>query len=224
MQGEQRLQFKAIFFDFDGVMADTMPWHLPAWQQIIENQYGFPFQPMIVKLNEGRPALGIAKEVFENAGKSYTEGQLLDVVKQKNIIFRATHKATVYPENYEIIRLARTKKNKIGLVTGTQLENVQTLLPDNLIEQFDVIIVDGDAKRGKPYPDPYLEAARRCNVNPENCYVVENAPLGIQAAKAAGMFCAAVKTTLSTEHLRAADVTFENHAELLKSFQKYFLA
>jgi len=215
------LHFSAIFFDFDGVMADTMPWHLPAWKQVIEEQYGFPFQPMIVKLNEGRPAVDIAKVVFEDAGQDYTPEILAHVVDQKNALFRANSKACVYPENFEIIQHAQDAGLRVGLVTGTRLENVHALLPEKLLADFDAIIVDGDVERGKPCPDPYVQAAQRCRVEPNNCLVIENAPLGIQAGKSAGMFCIALKTTLSSEHLQAADVIFENHAELLANIGKY---
>ncbi len=209
--------FKAMFFDFDGVMAETLPYHLPAWKRVVESRFDFPFNPMTVKLNEGRPVLGIARAVFEEAGHACTEEMLIEVVEQKNAIFRATHKAAAYPENFEIIRIAKKSGLKTGLVTGAKRENVHTLLSKELVDGFDVIIVDGDVERGKPFPDPYLTAAKRLGVHPEDCMVIENAPLGIRAAKAAGMFCVALKTTLSAEHLQSADVIFENHAQLLQN-------
>lgn len=213
----------AILFDFDGVMAETLPYHIPAWKRALKDRFDFPFHSMTVKLNEGRPVMGIARAVFEDAGRDYTEALLAEVVEKKNSIFRATQKATVYPENIKIVQLAKSNGLKVGLVTGTKLENVQALLPEELIESFDVIIVDGDVERGKPFADPYLAAAIRLNLQPEKCIVVENAPLGIQAAKSAGMFCAALKTTLSSEHLSAADVIFENHAEFYKNFRDLIL-
>ena len=213
----------AILFDFDGVMAETLPYHIPAWKRALKDRFDFPFNPMTVKLNEGRPVMGIAKALFEEAGQDYTDELLATVVEQKNSIFRDTQKSTIYPENPEIIRLAKNNGLKVGLVTGTKLKNVQALLTPELLKSFDVIIVDGDVERGKPFADPFLAAANRLRLQPEKCLVVENAPLGIQAAKAAGMFCAALKTTLSSEHLAAADVIFENHAEFYKNFRDLIL-
>jgi len=213
------LSIAAILFDFDGVMAETLPYHIPAWERALESHFDFPFNPMTVKLNEGRPVMGLAKAVFEEAGREYTDAVLEEVVNKKNSIFRATHKAAVYPENFEIVRLAKNNGLRVGLVTGTKLKNVQALLPPQLLDSFNVIIVDGDVERGKPFADPYLAAADRLGLSPEKCLVVENAPLGIRAAKAAGMFCAAIKTTLSSEHLEQADVIFDNHADLLKNFR-----
>jgi HAD superfamily hydrolase (TIGR01509 family) len=216
------LAIRAIFFDFDGVLADSMPYHLPAWNQVLEKDYGFSLDPMVIKLNEGRPVYEIAQAVFAAAGQPYTANILNAVITKKNALFRASHRATIFPENIEIIRRAKERGLSVGVVTGTKRENISYIIPDDLLVQFDVIIADGDAPRGKPSPDPYLLAAEKTAVAPKDCLVIENAPAGIQAAKAAGMFCVALKTTLPAEHLKQADVTFNNHAELLRAWVKFF--
>lgn len=213
---------KALFFDFDGVIADTMPFHLQAWNTVLERDYGFSLNPMSIKLNEGRPGLEIAKEVFEHAGHPYTMETLQDVIAKKNDIFRSIHKSTIFPENALIIKRAKEHGLQVGLVTGTKRENLGIVIPENLLVQFDIIITDGDTARGKPAPDPYLAAAENVAVNPTDCLVIENAPAGIEAAKTAGMFCIAVKTTLPGELLNQADVTVNNHAELLQIIDHYF--
>lgn len=213
---------KAVFFDFDGVMAETMPYHLPAWNTVLERDYGFALNPMTVKLNEGRPVFEIAQAVFDDAGQPYTTEMLLDVITKKNAIFRDTHKSSVFPENYVLIKRAKERGLKVGLVTGTKRDNLGLVLPDDLLAQFDIMITDGDTARGKPAPDPYLAAAENIAVDPADCIVIENAPIGIEAAKSAGMFCIAVKTTLPGELLNQADVTFNNHAELLQRIDQYF--
>ena len=213
---------KALFFDFDGVLAETMPYHLSAWNTVLERDYGFSLDPMSVKLNEGRPVLEIAQAVFEDARRSYTDEMLLDVVSKKNEIFRNTHQSFVYPENISLIQRAKKRGLQVGLVTGTKRENLGVIISDDLLVQFDIIITDGDTVRGKPSPDPYLAAAENVAVDPADCIVVENAPAGIEAAKAAGMFCIAIKTTLPGELLKQADVTFKNHAELLQRIDQFF--
>lgn len=212
---------QAIFFDFDGVLAETMPYHLPAWNQVLEQNYGFSLNPMAVKLNEGRPVYEIAEAVFRDAGQPSTPDILNDVVTQKNEIFRATHNSSVYPEISKIIRIARDHGLAIGLVTGTKRENLGVIVSPEVLAQFDIVITDGDTQRGKPAPDPYLAAAQNMAIAPARCIVIENAPAGIQAAKSAGMFCIALKTTLSAEHLSIADVTFNNHAELLSELHRF---
>jgi len=215
------LDKQALFFDFDGVLAETMPYHIPAWNRVLEQHYGFSLNPMTLKLNEGRPVFEIIRAIFEDAGQYYDAAILNRVITQKNELFRATHNARVFPEIKEIIGLAKARGLKIGLVTGTRRENIGVIVPDDILDRFDVIIAEGDSERGKPAPDPYLAAAEKVGLAPEDCLVIENAPLGIQAAKSAGMFCFAVKTTLSAEHLAKADVTFNNHADLLHGLKAY---
>jgi HAD superfamily hydrolase (TIGR01509 family) len=70
---------------------------------------------------------------------------------------------------------------------------------------FDLILSGDEVERGKPAPDIYLGAAKKLGVTPENCVVVEDAPSGVAAAKAAGMRCLAVGTSASKSGLVAAD-------------------
>jgi beta-phosphoglucomutase len=81
-------------------------------------------------------------------------------------------------------------------------------------QHFDFIITGDEVPRAKPFPDPYLTAAHHLGILPEQCMVVENAPLGIEAAKNAGMYCVAIATTLGEEYLTAADLILRNIAEL----------
>ena len=81
-------------------------------------------------------------------------------------------------------------------------------------EHFDFIITGDEVPRAKPYPDPYLTAAHHLELKPRQCMVVENAPLGIEAAKNAGMYCVAIVTTLGKEYLTSADLILQNIGEL----------
>ena len=82
---------------------------------------------------------------------------------------------------------------------------------------FDFILTGDEIERAKPDPEPYLTAARRIGLEPGECIVIENAPLGIEAAKAAGMQCIAVESTLKRDHLGSADYIFKDIGELIDS-------
>ena len=69
-------------------------------------------------------------------------------------------------------------------------------------------------KKGKPYPDSYLTAAKKLRVKPTECIVVENAPYGIKAAKSAKMFCIAVTTSLPKQYLKQADIICKKVSEV----------
>jgi HAD superfamily hydrolase (TIGR01509 family) len=168
---------------------------------------------MTVKLNEGRPVFEIAKAVFDDAGRDYTDTLLTSLIETKNALFRATNEASIYSQNFEIISTAKAKGLKVGLVTGTKRKNLSPIIPDHLLQQLDVVITEGDTERGKPSPDPYLAASDRLLITPQECLVVENAPAGIESAKSAGMFCVALKTTLPESFLDLADVIFDSHSD-----------
>lgn len=201
------------------MFADTLPDHLAAWQQVLQETFQVAFDPMVVKLNEGRPVIEIARAVADSCGLAVTEAQLEGLIRAKNERFRALHRPRIFPEILQMIAIAKDKGISVGLVTGTKRENLVAVVDAKVLGMLDVIIADGDTVRGKPWPDPYLEAAERLGAPAEACLVVENAPQGIRAAKAAGMFCIAVMTTLKEEHLQEADVTVPTHADLLRWFR-----
>ncbi|NIA28462.1 MAG: HAD-IA family hydrolase [Actinobacteria bacterium] len=207
---------RALLFDFDGVLAETLPHHLRAWKQAFRSE---PFDPheMTIKMNEGSKAFQICMAMAKYSGFEIPEGKAKELAHRKNEIFRASNRAKVYPEIPKIIAVAKQYDAKIGLVTGTSLENLQVVLPVGIYNSFDAIITDKDTARGKPFPDPYLMATEKLDVSPGQCIVIENAPMGIDSAKAAGIFCIALMTTLSREHLQKADVIYRNHGELLEN-------
>ncbi len=206
---------QALLFDFDGVVAETLPHHLRAWKKAFRSE---PFKPheMTLKMNEGSKAFQICLAMAKYGGFEISEKKAKELAHKKNEIFRTLNRAQVYQEIPQIIIAAKQHGAKIGLVTGTLLENLQVVLPAEIYNAFDVIVSDKDTKRGKPFPDPYLMATEKLAELPNQCIVVENAPMGIDSAKAAGTFCIALMTTLSAEHLQKADVIYRNHGEFLR--------
>lgn len=212
---------RAFLFDFDGVLAETLPHHLRAWKQVFHSE---PFEPheMTLKMNEGSKAFQICKAMAKYWGFEISEEKAKELAHKKNEIFRGENKAKIYREIPQIIAVAKQHNAKIGLVTGTSLKNLQVVLPAEIYNSFDEIVTDKDTSRGKPFPDPYLRATEKLNVPPDQCIVIENAPMGIDSAKAAGTFCVALMTTLSREHLQKADVIYRNHGELLENITGLF--
>ncbi len=213
-----QIRWRAVLFDFDGVTAETLPSHISAWQRVLERDSHATLDEMVIRLNEGRPVIEMVKKIIEHTEMSFGQADVEKLIAKKNDEFQKHHKARVYKPIPSILDKIHQRGASTGLVTGTTLENIKTVLSLLLIDKFDVIIADGDTVQGKPAPDPYLAAADRLGVNPKDCVVVENAPVGIASAKSAGMMCIALATTLDKEHLAQADVKFDNHFELLELF------
>jgi HAD superfamily hydrolase (TIGR01509 family) len=102
----------------------------------------------------------------------------------------------------------------MALVTGATRERI-TITAGAVLPRFDAVVTANDVTRTKPFPDPYLAAASGLRVEPDACVVIENAPLGIDAAHAAGMRCVAVASTLDPRHLSAADIVVANLFEVI---------
>ena len=109
------------------------------------------------------------------------------------------------------------KKNgkSLAVVSASSKEKLEKTVPKDFLEKFDAVVCSEDYFNGKPDPEPYLTAMKNLNVSPEECIVVENAPLGIKSAKKAGAYCIALTTTLDKEYLKEANVILNNHEELI---------
>ncbi len=202
----------AVLFDFDGVLGDTPRAHVAAWRSIL-GEMKITFEDEEVFLNEGRPAGEIATRICAKAGVSLSSAQLAELVKRKNALFRSKG-ARATPGSEKMVREIKRKGLKVGLVTGTVRENLVAVLGAAFLSLFDVVVTETEVRRGKPHPDPYLHAARTLQLAARECLVVENAPSGIAAAKAAGMPCVALTTTLPRASLNGADYFYTSLEEL----------
>ncbi len=199
------MAIKAVLFDFDGVIADTLTYHVRAWQ-INFIDYGVSIVPEDIYPLEGRTAKEIAKNLVQKKGLSLSEKEIQEITHRKRATYRRITRAKVYRATKELVKLLKEKSIKLGLVTGSVLPNIEPVVGSEFLKNFDVIITSDEVTNAKPDPEPYLTAAEKLGVKSEECIVIENAPSGIKAAKQAGMYCIAVKTTIKDEeYLKEAD-------------------
>jgi beta-phosphoglucomutase len=103
---------------------------------------------------------------------------------------------------------------RLAMVSGSNRNTVGKIVDKFFSGYFDVVINGSDLERGKPDPDPYLKALEMLGLTKNECMVIENAPLGITAAKRAGLYCVAVASMLEPEKVQHADLVLEDHASL----------
>ena len=204
---------RAVLFDFDGVLVDSMPYHVRNWQEVFR-PYGVKIEPRDVLLLEGRPGIEIAAGLAEKAGLQLKSEELHRITKRKRKLYQATTRAKLLPEARDLLTKLKQQGFKVGLVTGSVLGNIKAVLDEEALRLFDVIVTSEEVANGKPHPESYLRAAEKLNCQPSQCLVVENAPIGIQAAKAASMTCIAVTSTLNPEELQEADRIVGRLAEI----------
>lgn len=186
----------AILFDMDGVLYDSMPNHSKAWSQAME-RFGMHMSPHDVYLNEGATGHDTVVRIsLRDRGYEATEKEVEQIYGYKAELFRSMPEARVMPGSQEVFRKAKALGLKILIVTGSGqknlIERVQRdyegyITRDRMVTAFEVT-------RGKPYPDPYLKGLQLAGVPAGKAVVVENAPLGIRAAVAAGIDTIAVNT------------------------------
>ncbi|MBN2373789.1 HAD family phosphatase [bacterium] len=202
-------KYKAILFDMDGVIVDTMPYHFSAWQEIFESM-GVHLDKREVYKREGEQGIVSISEILENHGKYLSVPELKKLLRDKEMIFKKIASPDLFPGVEDLILGLKENGHLLGLVTGTSRDEAEHLLPASLASNFDIIVTGDDVERGKPAPDPYLKAMEGLNVKPDDTLVIENAPYGIKSAKDAGTFCIALTTSLPREYIKDADMVFDS--------------
>ena len=131
-----------------------------------------------------------------------------ELLKEKEELFKSIVKVRFIHGSRRFLRLLHRRRFKLALVTGTSRHEMHHILPDYLYQLFDVVITGTDVKNGKPNPEPFIKALKGLGLKASQAVVIENAPLGIQAAKKTGLKCLALATSLSQKYLKDADMIF----------------
>ncbi len=213
---DRRLRPQAVLFDMDGVLLDSMPWHVRAWLDAF-SEFGLPsFHPELFYLHEGAIEPETAVEIFRSEGVSMTPSLFHEVFRRQKEIFKSRYRQNVapYPEVPELLEELAAHDFRMALVTSSHRDVLSEVLPEKIIDFMSVVITGDEVQRRKPWPDPYLAGMARLGVAGDRAVVIENAPAGIRAAKGADAACIALSTTLSKEHLEEADLVVRDHAEL----------
>ena len=210
---------KAVLFDYDGVLVNSMPFHVKAWQSVFTD-FEIAIKPEEVLLREGARSIELAREIFADRSLEISELELKEFVDKKQQIYRKITEAKIENGTEAFLKNLRKQGKLIGLVTGTVRLNIEHSHSSEFIALFDTIVTADDVENGKPNPECYLNAARELTISPNNCLAVENAPLGIQAAKNAGMQVAALMTTLDKAILPDADFYANDLGEFETIFEK----
>ena len=180
---------KGLIFDLDGTLLDTMTVHYQAWlMALTDTNIVFPESRFYALA--GTPTLKIASTLCAEHGRS--DAAALAHAKEQNFLTRLPETKPVLP----VVALARRElvHRKLAVASGgTRAVVTQELALIGMEDFFPVVVCADDVRHGKPAPDTFLEAARRMGVAPQHCAVYEDAELGFQAAKAAGMYAVDVR-------------------------------
>ena len=196
---------KAILWDMDGVISDSYSFHFAAWQEVFAKRGIELTKADFTQLFGARNDYIIGTIM----GSELSERDVQTMVREKEEIFR--HKAIgnmkPFPGVVGLLNTLRKGNFKLGLVSSAPSENVELALSElNLAGIFNCIVFGQDVSESKPSPQIYLLAAGKLQATPDDCVVIEDSPLGVKAAKTAGMKCLAVTNTHRRQNLKDADM------------------
>jgi HAD superfamily hydrolase (TIGR01509 family) len=195
-QKQAYLSPKAVLFDMDGVLYDSMPFHARAWQETAV-KHNLLATPEDFYLFEGRTGDSTIDELFYRTfqrGATPEEKEVL--YKEKADLFNKYNDGHVMKGASEVLKQVKTYGLETLIVTGSGQHSLIDKLNHTFpgIFEYEKMITAFDVQYGKPHPEPYLMGLEKAGVKPNEAIVIENAPMGVQAAVAAGIFTIAVNT------------------------------
>jgi HAD superfamily hydrolase (TIGR01509 family) len=210
-----KLRLKAVIFDMDGVITDTMPYHFTAWVNALSS-IGIRLDCYDVYRREGQDGVTTLKEILKRHRLRLGIREINRVLNIKEKMFKRIVRVKFIAGSREFLKELKSRKIMLALVTGTSRHETMKMLPYSLYKLFDVIITANDVLKSKPHPEPFFKAIKLLGVSKKDAVVIENAPFGIKAAKKAGIFCIALETSLPRRFLKEASLIFKSIKELRK--------
>lgn len=217
---------RAVLFDMDGVLYNSMPHHAIAWQQSM-SKFGIPMTKHDAYATEGARGFDTVREMAKRyKGIDVSEGEAKKMYAVKSKIFHAMPEAPVFDGVKELMQKIVGDGMSVNVVTGSAQKPLierlhkdfnQWLSPEHVTTAYDV-------KHGKPDPDPYLTGLRKAgNLQPWEGIVIENAPLGVRSGVAAGIFTIAINSgPLHDSALlnEGCNLLYEKMTDLLKDWEQ----
>ena len=201
----------AVLWDLDGVLVNSTRYHYEAYGELMREA------GRDVTFEEFRNLIGLRNEtILRRLLGDLPPREVERLARRKEELFRERIRGNVeaLPGAAELVRRLHAVGVPLAVVSSTPRQNIELVLGAlGLREAFSAIVGAEDAARGKPHPEGFLVAAERLSVAPAECVVLEDAPEGVEGAKAAGMRAIGVATTRPAERLSQADLVVDTLAD-----------
>lgn len=210
------MRLYGLIFDVDGLIADTEPLNARVTIRVFEDLFGVRG----VRPEDFAAGIGKGAEAFVRAaavvhGVCLTEDQVSEGAQlREQYLIQALREEGVpaFPGVLNLIEAAQQAPGfRLAIATSASAELARAMLESTRVPYQHMACVHGDqVQRKKPDPEVFLTAIRRMGIPPARCVVFEDAPSGVQAAKAAGARCIAVTNTARAKELRGADLVWDS--------------
>jgi beta-phosphoglucomutase family hydrolase len=207
---------RAFIFDMDGTIVDNMAFHTKSWVTFFQRRGKDIDADEFFRTTAGRQG----KEIIRShMGADLPDDEVAVLNQEKEAVYRELyepHRKTL--DGFDGL-VVQARQHGVALAVATAAPNANitfTLDGLDLRRHFDAVVGAADVPRGKPHPDVFLKAAERVGAAPSDCIVFEDAPLGVEAARRAGMRCVVLTTTLPAE----AFAGFDNVIKVVRDFSE----
>ena len=206
----------AFIFDMDGTIVDNMAFHTKSWLEFFARR-GREYE-----------AEAFFRETAGAQGREILRARLGDDVSDEEIAALAAEKDALYREMYgphraavkgfdDFVSAADERGVALAVATSAPPKNIVFTLDElDLRRHFAAVVGAADVKQGKPHPDVFLKAAEKLGANPADCIVFEDAPMGVEAARRAGMRAVVITTTLPAD----AFAEFDNVLKIVNDYDE----
>ena len=212
IMGKKRLQ--AVIWDMDGVLVDSEHLHFDSWRAVFK-KHGLTFYDSSLTEIFGMTSSQVVRRI---GGGDLSDEEIPRLIEEKDRLFQGWIKeeAQFLPGAREWLETFSAGGLPQALASSSSPNSIDIILGVLGARHYFTVILSGRDLPSKPDPHLFLLAAQRMRVQPEGCLVIEDAVVGVNAAKAAGMTCLAVATTNHAESLRAADLVCASLADVRK--------
>ena len=211
----ERFNIKAVIFDLDGTLIDNNEYHLITWKKYLE-KLGRDISSEEYNANiNGRTNKNALEYIYQ---RKMSDEESIPLALEKEAMYREIYQPYIQPIPGLVDLLEQLAEKKIPMAIATSgIEvNIEFMFNNIPIKcYFNHIVNSTHIRKGKPDPEIYFKASELLNIPPDKCLVFEDAVVGIESAKNAGMNVVAISSTHQKEELLNADVIIENYTELL---------
>jgi beta-phosphoglucomutase len=202
----------AIVFDFDGVLANSEPLHLRAYQEILA-ELGITIErDEYYARYLGFDDTGAFRAIAAAHGQNWNDEQIATLVARKTLVFDEMLLSAEMLYSTAAACVERLAAHfPLGIASGALKHEILAVLESSgLVRHFRFVVASGDTRRSKPAPDPYARAAELHGLPPSSCLAIEDSRWGIESAKGAGLRCIGITTTYAAHELTTADAIIDS--------------
>lgn len=218
---------KAVLFDMDGVLYDSMRFHARAWHETAMNHHLQAVEEDFY-MYEGRTGDRTINELYQRTfQRDATEKEKKEIYEEKATFFNRYNDGKAMTGAADVLAAVKNAGLQTLVVTGSGQHSLINKLEHTYPGYFtrEKMVTAFDVKYGKPHPEPYLMGLQKAGVRANEAFVVENAPMGVEAGVAAGIFTIAVNTGPLPDKVlldAGADLLYPDMTSLAKDWKKLF--